>query len=339
MRLLEHVARRLVWAAIVVLGVGSVAFVIERQLPGDPMRVLLGPQAHPSDVRRARKLYGLDQPMYTQYRLYWERIAHVTKTPARGGHPDHQSCKNLFGELHVDLGVSYRYRKPVTDLIVDKAPRSLELALAAMLVQLLLGLGAGVFAATRRGTVADQLAVGVSLIGISAPTFVIGLGLQYVLAHRLGWLPHDGYGATTAEQLRSLVLPALTLGFFGAALYARLSRAEVSAALAEDYARTARAKGASEARIVFLHAGRNAIIPLTTLIVLDLGSLVGGAIVTEKLFRWPGMGSMAVDAMVHRDGPVIFGTVLFSAAAIVAASVLVDVLTAALDPRIGRGQR
>lgn len=336
MNVLGHMGKRLLWAVIVVFGVGSIAFVIERRLPGDPMRMVLGPQAHPSDVDRARSIYGLDQPVYVQYRLFWERIAHLTKKPPDKRDPEHASCHNPIGELHVDLGVSYRYRKPVTELIVDKAPRSLALALAALCLQLLLGVGAGVIAARHRGSWLDQLAIGASVVGVSAPTFVIGLALQYLLAHKLGWLPHDGYGETTVEQLKSLVLPALTLGIFGAALYARLTKNEVSHALAEDYTRTARAKGASEGRVVVVHALRNAIIPLATLMALDLGALVGGAIVTEKLFRWPGMGALAVDAMVNRDGPVIFGTVLFSAFAIIVASVLVDVLTALLDPRIRR---
>jgi peptide/nickel transport system permease protein len=334
---LELMSKRLLWALIIVIGVGSIAFVMERKLPGDPVRLIVGPQAHESDVQRARKLYGLDESTATQYVRFWERIAHLSRKPAGDpSAPEHTSCANPVGELHIDLGVSYRNRKPVTQLIADKAPRSFELAIAALLLQLLLGVGIGVFSASKRGTWMDQLAIGASLIGVSAPTFVIGVALQYVLAHKLGWLPHDGYGATSAEQLRSMILPALTLGLFGAALYARLTRDEVTQALAQDYVRTARAKGASESRIVTRHALRNALIPLATLMALDLGSLVGGAIVTEKLFRWPGMGALAVDAMVNRDGPVIFGTVLFSAFAIVVASVLVDVLTVALDPRIRR---
>ena len=180
------------------------------------------------------------------------------------------------------------------------------------------------------------MATGSTLVAVSAPIFALGLVLQYVFAHRLGWLPNDGYGETPTEQLASLVLPALTMGLFGAALYARLSRDEVSGALCGDFVRAARAKGAGETRVLVVHALRNALVPLATLMVLDLGALIGGAIVTEKLFRWPGMGAMAVDAMINRDGPVIFGTVLFSAVAIVAASLLVDLVTVALDPRLRR---
>ena len=334
---LRYLMRRLGWALIVVFGVGTVAFFMARSLPGDPTRMVVGPQARPADVQRARKIYGLDQPVWTQYVKFWTRLVHFHSgdDPAK----EHITCGKLVGSLHVDLGFSYRYRQPVVKLIAKKAPRTLELALAALLIQALIGLGAGIAAAYRRGSLYDQLAIGATLVGVSAPTFVLGLMLQYVLAHKLGWLPLDGYGQTPAEQLRSLVLPALTLGLFGAALYARLSRDEVAQTLSEDYIRTAHAKGASPARVLVIHGLRNALLPIVTLLVLDLGTLIGGAIVTEKLFRWPGMGAMAVDAMIHRDGPVIFGTVLFSAMAIVVATLLIDLLAVALDPRLRRPDR
>jgi peptide/nickel transport system permease protein len=334
-RALAFLGRRLLWALAVVVGVGTVAFVIERQLPGDPVQMLLGPQAAPKEVARVRRLHGLDEPLWVQYSYFWSRLLH--RPGPRDAAEEHASCANPIFDLHVDLGVSYRYGKPVAKLIAERAPRSLELALAALVVQALLGVGVGVLAAARRGTALDQLAIGVTLLGVSAPIFLIGLALQYLLARKLGWLPIDGYGATPAEQLRSVVLPALTLGVFGAAIYARLSRDEVSQALAEDYVRTAVAKGASPLRVLGAHALRNALVPVATLMALDLGALIGGAIVTEKVFRWPGMGAMVVDAMVNRDGPVIFGTVLFSALAIVVASLLVDVLSLLLDPRLRDG--
>jgi peptide/nickel transport system permease protein len=286
---------------------------------------------------QVEEIYGLDAPLWTQYGKFWSRLLHF-----HGGadsDKDHVTCANPLGGLHIDLGFSHRYRKPVVELIAKKAPRTFELAIAALLLQALIGLGAGIAAAHRRCSLWDQLSIGATLIGVSAPTFVLGLTLQYALAHKLGWLPLDGYGTTASEQLRSLVLPALTLGLFGSALYARLSRDELAETLSQDYIRTARAKGASSGRVLVVHGLRNALVPITTLLVLDLGTLIGGAIVTEKLFRWPGMGAMAVDAMVNRDGPVIFGTVLFSALAIVLASLLIDVLAVALDPRLRRPER
>ncbi|HZO13211.1 MAG TPA: ABC transporter permease [Polyangiaceae bacterium] len=337
-----QVLRRLMWALIVVIGVGTLSFVMARMLPGDPARMLLGPQAAAADVENARRIYALDQPIWIQYARFWQRLVHLgpvaerSAEATRSGSDDHKTCGKLAGRLHVDLGFSYLYRKPVYELVLKKAPVSLELALAAVVLQIVFGLGLGILAARTRGSAWDQLAIGATLVGVSAPTFALGLLLQYLLAHKLGWLPLDGYGRTSAEQLKSLILPALTLGIFGAALYARLTRDEVAHALAQDYVRTARAKGSHEARVLFRHALRPALVPIATLMVLDLGALIGGAVVTEKLFRWPGMGSMAVDAMVNRDGPVIFGTVLFSALAIVIASVLVDLLTVMLDPRLRR---
>jgi peptide/nickel transport system permease protein len=332
---LRHLARRLAWAALIVVGVGTVAFFLSRALPGDPTRMLLGPQARPADVAQARRIYGLDRPIHEQYVLFWTRLVH--RAPAAASPPrDHRSCAALPLGLHLDLGHSFRYRRPVVQLLIEKAPRSLELAAAGLLLQILLGLGAGLVSARWRGTWADQLSIGATLVGVSAPTFLLGLCLQYVLAHQLRWLPFDGYGSTPAEHLQSLVLPALTLGVFGAALYARLTRDELSSALSADYVRTARAKGAGEARVLVVHGLRNALIPVVTLLVLDFGTLVGGAVVTERLFRWPGLGSMAVDALINRDGPVVFGTVLFAATAIVLATLLLDVVYALLDPRLRR---
>jgi peptide/nickel transport system permease protein len=298
--------------------------------------MLLGPQASAADVAHAREVYGLDQPLPRRYARFWGRLAHLR----RGGDAPaaHASCATL-GPVHVDLGTSAYFRKPVVDLLGAKLPRSIELGLAALLVQLTLGVGAGVFAAARRGTAWDRAVVGATLVGASAPSFLLGLLLQYVLAYRLGWLPYDGWGTTPAEHARSLVLPALTLGLLGTALYARLTRDEVGGALAQDYSRTARAKGASGARVLVVHALRNALVPIATLAALDLGTMVGGAVVTERLFRWPGVGQLAVDALLNRDGPVITATVLLSSTAIVAATIALDLVHLALDPRLRRPSR
>ncbi|MCA9625530.1 MAG: ABC transporter permease, partial [Myxococcales bacterium] len=277
--------RRLGAAFLVLVGVVTIAFFIARELPGDPVRMIVGPQASAADVARARAIYGLDEPALAQYLRFWQRLLHG---PDRGEH--HDSCSQI-GPWHVDLGYSYRYRKPVTKLLADKAPRSLELALGAVALQVLLGLGLGVAAARRRGRLFDQLLMGTTLVTLSAPIFALGLALQYLLAHRLAWLPLDGYGDTPADHLRSLVLPALTLGIFGAAYYTRIVRQEVGGELDRDYLRQVVAKGAGPLRVTVAHALRNALLPILTLMVLDLGALIGGAIVTEKLFRWPGLGA------------------------------------------------
>ncbi|WP_438020729.1 ABC transporter permease [Sorangium sp. So ce315] len=334
---LAHLLRRLGWAAIVIAGVTAVAFAIAYLLPGDPARMLVGPQASAADVDRVRAIYALDRPVPVQFARFVRRLVHVGPDPGGSpprADPEHRSCAAGPLGLHLDLGYSFHYRKPVVDLLEAKAPRTLELALAALSVQLLLGLALGLVAAARRGTAWDDAAFGVSLLGASAPTIVIGPALQYVLAYKLRLLPYDGYGVTAADHLRSLVLPALTLGVFGSALYARIVREELGTLLRQDFIRTARAKGASRLRAFVVHALRNALLPLATLAALDLGALAGGAIVTERIFRWPGIGSMAVEALENRDGPLLVGTVLFAAAAIVLATVVLDLAALAIDPRL-----
>lgn len=330
---LRFLARRFAWAVALVLGVTSLSFVVIEVLPGDPARMLLGPQASAADVSRARAIYGLDRSVSVQFVKYWAHLVHRGPPPTPKDR-DHRSCAALVGGVHLDLGYSFYYRKPVVDLLIAKIPRSIELALAALLLQLALGVSLGVSAAARRGTAWDDAAMSASLLGASAPTFLIGLMLQYIFAYKLGLLPFDGYGVTGADHLRSLVLPACTLGLFGSALYARLTREEVASALAQDFARAARARGASRARVLVVHGLRNALGPLTTMAALDLGTMVSGAVVTERIFRWPGVGQLAIDAVLNRDGPVIFGTVLFSAAAVVVATFMLDVVDLLVDPRL-----
>lgn len=324
---------RLLWALTVVVGVVTVTFAVARTLPGDPVAMILGPQARPDDVARARAIYALDEPLWVQYGRFWSRLLHLDTEDDDA----HRSCVAPFdGRLHVDLGFSHRYRQPVAALLAKKVPASLELALVAVMLQLGLGLGIGVAAARRRDTLYDQLAVGATVVGTCTPIFALGLTLQYILAYRLAWLPHDGYADDPWGRLRHVALPALTLGLYGAALYTRLARDEVVRALDQSYVRASRARGASRRRALLVHGLRNALLPIATLAVLELGALIGGAVVTEKLFRWPGVGAMAVDAMVHRDGAVIVGVVLFGAIAVVAASLAVDALALWLDPRLRR---
>jgi peptide/nickel transport system permease protein len=332
---LLYMARRLGWALVLVAGVTTLSFVVAQLLPGDPARMLVGPQASAEDAAHVRALYGLDRPVAVQYARYWSRLVHrgaAVVDPKRD--PDHASCQPVGLGLHVDLGYSFLYRKPVVALLLAKAPRSFDLALAALGVQLVVGVGLGIAAAARRGTAWDEATIGAALVGASAPTFLLGLLFQYLLAYKLRLLPYDGYGATAAEHARSIVLPALTLGVFGSALYARLTREELGDLLGRDFVRTARAKGASGARVLVVHALRNALLPIATLAALDLGTMIGGAVVTEKLFRWPGVGQMAVEALVNRDGPVIFGTVLFASTAVVLSMLSLDILLVLLDPRL-----
>jgi len=307
---MRRALRRLGWSLFVVWAVVTLAFAVNNLVPGDPARMVAGVQARPADVDRIRVQLGLDRPPLVQYALFWKRLSHA------------------------DLGRSYQLGQPVVDLIAAKLPNTFALALAGIVLQLLFGLTTGVLAAWRRGGWLDRALVGTSLLGVSAPTFLIALMLQYVLAYRLRWLPLDGYGKTPLEQARCLVLPALTLGIYGAAYYTRLVRDEMAVMLAQDWIRTARAKGLGPARILVRHALRNGLVPVVTSVGLDFGALMGGAIVTEQVFRWPGIGKLAVDGMHDRDGPVILACVVVSAMFIVVSNLLADAVHARLDPRM-----
>lgn len=331
--MLARALRRAGWTLFVLFAVVSLTFLVNHVLPGDPARVIAGPQARPADVARIRAQLGLDRPLVVQYAWFLKRLVHTG--PADTGAkppPEHASC-SAFGPVHVDLGMSYQQRKPVARLVGEKLPATLMLATGAMLVQLSVGLVAGAIAARRRGTLLDNGMVTLTLIGISAPTFLSALLFQYVLAYRLRVLPFDGFGRTAFEHALHVILPSITLGVFGAAYYTRLVRDEVATQSSLAYVRTALAKGARPWTVLVKHVLRNVALPLVTVVGLDFGTLVGGAIVTEKIFRWPGLGSLSVDAVITRDGPVVMGTVIVASTAIVLANVLVDLSYAALDPR------
>jgi peptide/nickel transport system permease protein len=330
---IERLLKRIGWAVFVVWAVVTLTFFVNNVLPSDPARMVAGPQARPQDVARIRQQLGLDRPAHVQYALFLRRLVHTGPPTFTTKDPEHGTCANL-GRVHFDLGRSYQLRKPVVAVLAERLPRTIMLALAAVLIQVSIGVSSGVLAALKRNRLLDHLTVGASLLGISAPTFILGIFLQFVLAHRLRLLPLDGYGKTDAEHLVSLVLPALTLGMFGAAYYTRLVRDEMIGLMKQDYVRTARAKGLSTFAVVVRHALRNALVPLVTVVGLELGALVGGAIVTETLFRWPGIGSLSVTALLDRDGPIVVGTVLVTSVAVVTSSIVVDFLYALLDPRV-----
>jgi peptide/nickel transport system permease protein len=311
--MLSRLAARLLFSIFTVWAVVTLAFFINQSLPADPARAMAGPQARPADVARIREQLGLNRPIWVQYRIFLGRLLHVAR--AGDDRREHASCARL-GALHIDLGMSYQVRQPVIGVIAERLPRTFFLAIAAMLVRVAGGVAAGLLAAVRRNTLWDYGTVTATLVGISAPTFLTGLFLQYVFAYRLRLLPLDGFGLTMGEHAVCIVLPALTLGVSGAAYYARLVR------------------GVPPSGVIVRHVLRNALLPLVTVVGLDLGALLGGAIVTEKLFRWPGLGQLSVDAVFDRDAPIIMGTVIVASTAIVLANVLVDLSYALLDPRV-----
>lgn len=334
MTTLTFVLRRIAWAWLVVFMVITATFLLNRAIPSDPARMVAGPQARPADVANIRRQLGLDRSIAEQYGIFLGRLVHLGPRDFDAKKtPEHATCGHL-GALHLDLGRSYQQRRPVVTIIADRLPRTVVLALAAVTISVVLGVVSGLLAALKRNTWLDTATVSLALIGISAPTFVLGVALQWLLAYQLRLLPLNGGGEGLLDGARHLALPALTLGIFGAAYYTRLVRGEMVELFKADYVRTARAKGVGTFRVVVVHTLRNALVPIVTVIGLELGGLLGGAVITEQLFSWPGIGSLAVRAMRDRDGPVIVGTVLVGAVSIVIASLVVDLLYALLDPRI-----
>ena len=309
----SYIVRRLLWGVVVLISVGIVTFVLIYILPADPARVIAGPRASADAVARIAHQLGLDQPLPAQLATYLSRA--VTG----------------------DLGHSFSQNQDVLPLILSRFPATLQLALAGLLVELGIGIPLGMLAATHRDSKYDRGATILSIVLVSAPSFWIGL----LLIHYLGFLPHQYAGVDVFPiggykplDLRYLILPALTVGFAGAAYYTRLTRVTMIDQLHADYVRTARAKGVTERRVTRGHAFRNSVGPLLTQLGLDLGFFLGGVIVVEQIFGWPGIGKLAVDAIRTADVPLIMGTVLFSTLVIVLANLFVDVLAAVLDPRI-----
>jgi peptide/nickel transport system permease protein len=307
---MKRLFRRFLWSVFVVWATVSLAFLVNNALPNDPARMIAGQQAPPAAVAKIRKDLGLDRPIYIQYGLFLNKL------------------------VHLDLGKSYQQRRPVTTILAERAPRTILLAFSAAIVQALIGVTAGVVAAANKRRRADKIAVALSLLGISAPTFVIGLLLQWLFAVKFRIFPIDGYGETAGEHVLSVCLPAFTLGIFGAAYYTRMVRDEMIGELGQDYIRTARAKGNSENAVLVKHALRNALMPIVTIFGLEVGTLIGGAIVTETVFRWPGIGSLSVDALLDRDGPLIMGCVIVTSTVVVLSTLFVDMAYLVLDPRV-----
>jgi peptide/nickel transport system permease protein len=304
------VLRRVGWTIVVVWFVVSATFVAAVAVPADPARTLLGPHATAEAIARVHAHYCLDRGAFAQYGCW---IAHV----ARG-----------------DLGDSFRTGRAVGAIIADRIWPTAQLALAAIALQLVIGVPLGAIAATRRGRWPDRGAFALGVIGQSAPAFFVGTLLLYLFAYRWGWFPITGYGAGGWDRIAHLALPAATLAAVGVAYYSRVVRSELIDALAEDYVRTARAKGLPERAVIARHALRNALGPLATLVGIDLGVLLGGAVVVEVIFGWPGLGRELLQAIVEVDLPLILGAVMVGAIAIAAANLVIDLIQLWLDPRL-----
>jgi peptide/nickel transport system permease protein len=307
------VLRRLISGLPTLLLVTVMVFALTRVLPGDPARLLLGEEATPELVAQIREELGLNRPILVQY-ADW-----------------------LWGLVRGDLGRSIRGNELVAPIIWQKLPTTLELSLFSLLVAILIGIPAGVLAALRRNTAFDASVTVMALSGISIPNFFLGILLIYLFSIRLAWIPPSGYVEPWVDLQKNLLLmlmPAITLGTALAGAIARFTRNSMLEVLSQDYVRTARAKGLEGRVVVYKHALRNAAIPVVTVIGLQLGGLLGGAVVTEQVFSIPGFGRLLVDSVFNRDFPVLQAVVLISALAVFLINVLTDLLYAAIDPRI-----
>ena len=300
---------RLLSAAVVVFGVVFLVFLLIHLIPGDPVEMMLGESAQMADREALRAALGLDRPLSGQLAGYLE------------------------GLLRLDLGTSLHSQRPIAGLLAERIPPTLELAGAALGLALVLALPLGITAALRKDQGWDVGAMSFSMLGVSVPNFWLGPMLILVFSLWLGWTPVSG-----REAAGSIVLPALTLGTSLAAILARMVRSSLLEVLGEDYVRTARAKGLSEPAVVWRHAMRNAWLPVITLIGLQFGALLGGAVITETVFSWPGIGSLLVESIQKRDYPVVQSCVLVISLSYVLVTTLTDLVYAWIDPRIRLGE-
>jgi peptide/nickel transport system permease protein len=302
--MIQYAAHRLLYAMFVLVGVATIVFLLVR-LTGDPVKLMLPPDATQGQEQALRHSLGLDAPQIVQYAQFMASVGRL------------------------DLGQSLRYGQPALSLILQRYPATLQLAAAALLFSLVIAIPAGVLAATRRGKTADTGVMSVALIGQSSPAFFTGIFLILLFAVTLRWLPTGGIGTP-----QHLVLPAVTLGLYLMSAVARLTRSAMLDVLNEDYLRTARAKGLSSTAVMLRHALRNSMLPVITMIGLETGALLGGSIITETVFAWPGVGQLVVQAIAARDYPLVQASVLVLAATFVLINLTVDLSYSWLDPRI-----
>ncbi len=300
-----YIARRLLTVIPTMLGVLLVVFAMVRLAPGDPAELLAGEFATPETIKIIRERFGLDQPVLTQLGLYLSNLAQG------------------------DLGESTSKRSPVTKEILTYFPNTLVLTIAAMLVALLIGIPAGIISALRPGTIVDLLAMLGALIGVSMPVFWFGLMAILLFSVQLGWFPVAGTGT-----IGHLVLPAITLGLGTASILARITRSSMLEVLSQDFIRSARAKGLAGRTVIFKHGLRNALIPVVTVVGLQFGGLLEGAVITETVFAYPGIGQLLVGGILARDYPIVQGSVLVIALAFILINLIIDLLYGTIDPRI-----
>jgi peptide/nickel transport system permease protein len=300
----SYIIRRLLMAVPVVLGVATIVFALMFLVPGDPVRLMMGQRSDPEVAARIRVEMGLDKPLPVQYARFMGRV------------------------VQGDLGYSYWKQRKVTDILLERLPATLYLGITSLVIAILIGIPAGIIAAVRQNKFLDGAVMTVSLLGVSTPVFWLSLMMIIVFSVKLGWFPVSGYG------IPNLVLPALSLSAISVGYIARITRSSMLEVLKQDYMRTARAKGLRGSIVVLRHGLKNALIPVITVIGINFANVLGGAVATETVFAWPGVGRAMIDALRVRDIPMIEGGVIILALAFVLANLAVDVMYSFLDPRV-----
>ena len=306
---MKYFLKRVIGTIPVLLGVVLLIFIMLRIIPGSPVLVMLGEHYDQETIERLTELMGLDQPLLVQFFDY------------------------VKGALMGDLGISYRYQRPVADMIMDALPYTVKLAVMAALFAWVMGIVSGIIAAVNNNNFIDRLFMGVSLLGVSMPIFMTSLVLQYIFSFKLGILP-----MTEDGSMVSMILPAIALGWNSAGSVARMTRSSLIEAMQADYIDTAKAKGLLRGAVIMKHALRNSLLPVVTMMALQLSSMLSGAVITESVFAIPGIGRLATEAISNRDMPVLQGTVLFTTVIVIAGNLLADMLYSVLDPRIRKGE-
>ena len=318
----RYLIRRLWQSVLVLFGISIIIFII-LHLTGDPAVLLMPPDATQADIDNFRKLMGFNDPLFIRWPP-WEYL-----NPPWRFLTDTQYGRFFIGVTHGDFGNSFRHQQPAMSLVMERMPATIELTLAAMAIAISIAVPVGILSAVRRNTVLDHAGMVLALLGQSMPVYWLGIMFILLFAVRLDLLPAFGSGSW-----QHLILPATTLGAFSMARIARLTRSSMLEVLGQEYVRTARAKGVSEWRLVLRHALKNAAIPVITIIGLDMGTLLGGAVITETIFAWPGVGRLAVQAISYRDYPLVQSAVFLLASIFVLINFLVDILYTCVDPRV-----
>lgn len=327
--MIRYIIKRVAAGSLVLAIVSAIVFSIFYILPADPARLACGKSCTPELMERIKVALEIDQPLQVQYGRFIKGIF-VGRTYLKGSEAELQCGAPC-------LGYSYQTDLPVTELLMDRLPATLSIAVGASILWLLIGLSSGIVSALRRGTMVDKFSQGVALGAASLQIYFVGLVLQFIFVDKLAWLPMPGYTSPFEYPLdwaKQMALPWITLAFLLSAIYSRLTRAGMIEVMSEDYVRTARAKGLTERTVNMKHVLRGAITPIVTVFGLDLGALLGGAVITEYVFNVPGLGKLSTEAVTNLDIPVVTGTVLFAAFFVITANIIVDLLYAALDPKV-----